>query len=592
MSNLIVVDTTKTNAVVVAGSGNTVSQVTARATDPKASHVEGYQNEAQGWYGHAEGTGTIAEGKISHAEGNNTVCGANDSSSEGNMTVTGRRMYAVAASGSEDAGDGLGVLQYVTLATAEGDATSHFPNPLTDNVTTRYGAGAQKDVKGNIYASGFVPAVWTGDTPTTPNDLQWAAHPYCVLKGSGEAEKAFVQIAKATYVGGATKVYYVGAKPFSSLSYVYSSYSPVVLNGGNGQHAEGIRTSTHGYGSHAEGQLTRAWGNYGSHAEGYQARATGGAAHAENWNTVASGDYAHAEGNGSVASAPAAHAEGSGTQATGNYSHAEGNLSQATGAYGPHSEGYDTRAGGAAAHAEGWQSNASGDYSHAEGRGGTASGPSSHTEGYGCQATGSRAHAEGHQTTASGDYSHAQGSGTVASGHRSHAEGLSSTASGDTSRAQGYQAIASRPYQDAYSVGGRAVAGDCQISRITYQKSCANAGWHDIRIFESLVDGRVYHFSTMVIGRQTAGTAGTVGDSFAYRAEGAFTVEGGVLTMLGAATITLIGRSAGMTGDGLTTGPRITMYTSIYQGHAVLRFDGLADTTFYVSAHSTVQELG
>lgn len=521
MSNLIVVDTTKQNAVIVAGLDNAVTTVAERATNPMSSHVEGFSTESQNWYGHAEGGGSLAEGKISHAEGNNSICSGNDSHAEGNLTGAGRRVWAVATTGSEDAGSGLGVLQYFTLATAEGDVTSHFPNPLTDNVTTRYGAGAQLDAQGNVYASGLTPAVWSGATVTTPNDLRWALHPYAILRGSDESEHTFVKIAKAVYASSATKVYYYGAKPFSSLTWAYGSYAPGLLGAGNGIHVEGLRSNAAGYGAHGEGYRTRAWG-LGAHSEGRE--------------TLASADHTHAEGYFSKATANSAHAEG-----------------------------YVTTASGARSHAEGDSTTASGQGSHAEGSSATASGAASH--------------AEGGTTTASGDYSHAEGAAT--------------TAAGVYSQASGYQSIASRNYQQAYSAGRRLANGDSQVSRIGYSKTCPNAGWHDIHVFNAVENNRTYLWETTVIGRQTAGTAGAVGNTFAYKFTGAVSIDGaGAGTTLGTVSRTLIGRTAGMTGDGLTTGPRMSaLAAALYNADIAIRFDGEADTTFYIVTYSVVQEL-
>lgn len=66
--------------------------------------------------------------------------------------------------------------------------------------------------------------------------------------------------------------------------------------------------------AHAEGALTRAYGQY---------------AHAEGNATTAATLAAHAEGNSTTANANYTHAEGFGTAASGSYSHAQGRLSTA-----------------------------------------------------------------------------------------------------------------------------------------------------------------------------------------------------------------------------------------------------------------------
>jgi hypothetical protein len=66
--------------------------------------------------------------------------------------------------------------------------------------------------------------------------------------------------------------------------------------------------------AHAEGALTRAYGQY---------------AHAEGNATTAATLTAHAEGNSTTVNANYAHAEGFGTTASGSYSHAQGRLTVA-----------------------------------------------------------------------------------------------------------------------------------------------------------------------------------------------------------------------------------------------------------------------
>jgi hypothetical protein len=290
---------------IAGGYGNKVADDVNRAKDSKQGHAEGLSTRVLDWQGHAEGNGCIAEGKISHAEGNNNICVANDAHVEGNRSACGGRYYEGISTGSEDAGDGLGVKQYVLIPDSEGDVSSGFPNPLQTDAVARYGAGFQVDVKGNVYPSGMTPAVWTGDVPTTPNDLTWAMHRSCYLRGSAEVEKILVDIVKVVYAGGTgTKVYYDGAKPFATIRGILSSYAATVpldgVLGGNSQHVEGLFANAWGYAAHAEGGLTRAWGNY-SHAEGNSCQALGDYSHAEGWGCIASGDYSRAVGKESKA---------------------------------------------------------------------------------------------------------------------------------------------------------------------------------------------------------------------------------------------------------------------------------------------------
>ena len=203
---------------------------------------------------------------------------------------------------------------------------------------------------------------------------------------------------------------------------------------------------------------------------------------------------------------------------------------------------------------------------------------------------------EGDVTTASGARAHAEGYGSVASGSASHAQGWDTEASGSRSQAAGFQSKASRDFQQAYSWGQRAAKGDNQRSRVGWSTSQTGAGWHAVRLIRGLENDKTYAFEATVIGRQTGGTAGTVGDSWAYAFRGAFTVAAGALTVLGTIERTLLGRSAGLAGDGLTAGARLTAYTSVYAGTGIgdliVKHDGVADTTFYVSAYTEFQELG
>jgi len=344
------------SSFIAGGQNNKVQNIANRGSNAKCGHAEGFGNRVHEWYGHAEGTSCIVDAKIGHVEGNTCICSSNDGHAECNMTVTGRRYYSNVTYGSEDAGDGLGVLQFVLIPDVEGDVTSYFPNALTDNITTRYGTGAQKDVKGNIYASGHTPAVWSGDSLVAVNDLGWALHPICIVRGPSESNIEFVNIAKATYSAGiGTKVYYFGACPFASLIGIYTSYAPtVIINGkklGNSAHAEGLITQASGFGSHAEGQWTRAWGE-SSHAEGSETKAYGLAAHAEGVGCIASGNMSHAEGSSTIASGNGSHAGGDQSEASGTYSRAYGFKSKAQGSYSV-AEGEECVAFGHYAHAKG-----------------------------------------------------------------------------------------------------------------------------------------------------------------------------------------------------------------------------------------------
>lgn len=267
-------------------------------------------------------------------------------------------------------------------------------------------------------------------------------------------------------------------------------------------------------GAYAGGYISAGSGNNkiiasapGAHAEGYayggHVEATGWGSHAEGQNTKAQSTGAHAEGISTIAQATAAHAEGQNTKATNNGAHAEGyalgnanmyynvispsgvtfiiidtstssekyiyanttnnikfennhilvqgdeikviqgernqevvineiisnssdnrtelrtrnltlNAGSCTIQYKQPSINEYNIASGIGSHVEGKGTSASGTASHAEGQETEASGIASHAEGRDSSANGYYAHAEGYQTTASGTASHAGGIGTIA----------------------------------------------------------------------------------------------------------------------------------------------------------------------------------
>ena len=458
------------NGFIAGGKNNKIAAIVIRDSDPTDGFAAGRGNRIIDWAGGAIGSTNLNDSKIGVVFGNSNVLSANDSVVNGNLNAGGRRSYYNITTGSEDAGSSLGVLQFVLIPALEGDVTSFFPNPLTDAVTTRYGAGAQMDAKGNIYASGFTPAVWTGDVPTTPNNLRWALHSQAVVRGPAEVNIEYINIKKATYAAETgTKVYYSGAMPFASLTCIMSSYAPGVsvgnVFGGNGHNVSGRQASSWGYAAFVAGFRCRAWA-YAADAGNYFA------------------------------------------QALGNYSFAR-------------------------------------NY-----------------------------------------YTKARGENSFAIGHTTEAIGK-------TSVATGLESIAKRELQQSYATGKRVVAGDDQSFKIAYSGTYSNAGWWQIHVLRECEDLRAYNLDIMVLGRQIAGTAGTVGDTFAYRFQACVKRDGSTYTVLGTPIRTLIGRDAGMSGDGLTTGARMswTAPTAGATNRIELRFDGLLDTTFRIQTLSNIQEI-
>lgn len=268
-----------------ATSANALTSDANRATGYRNGAAFGEGNKLFSWNNMAAGSFNYVDGKIATAVGNVNIVTANDSFGGGNRVVVGRRQYDVLSQGVDDPGLGIGSRAFVIVALSEGDISGFFPNSQYDAnaayVLATYGAGATS-VGGNIYPAGM----------SSPADLQWAMHPYMILRGS-HSETAIVQhkILKATFSGAGTKIYYDSTTDaWVTISKVYSSYAPTVDvyadSGGNGQHGEGIFTSTWGYGAHAQGYETKAWGRY-SDAGGWGTRALGWISTTRGYFTVA-----------------------------------------------------------------------------------------------------------------------------------------------------------------------------------------------------------------------------------------------------------------------------------------------------------------
>lgn len=325
----------KANNLSVSSTYNTIAEDGNRDSDLSAGFANGHYNTITSWDAMASGTANFVDGKISIALGNTNIATGNDGTATGNRTAIGRRYYEIVYHGVDDS---LGSDKaFILIPYGEGDVSSYFPYAGINNITTRYGAGSDSDVVGNIYSSGYTKAVWDGSTLLLANDLTWALHPFCIVRGGAETDISLVRILSAVYSAGwGTKVYYDSAtEPFADMIGIYSSYNPtVIINainaGGNGQHSEGRLNSAWGNAAHVEGGETRAWGHY-SHAQGYQTRATGQGSHSEGWGTTASGLYSHAQGAYSTASGSYSHAEGYYSIASGMYSHAQGYATYATG---------------------------------------------------------------------------------------------------------------------------------------------------------------------------------------------------------------------------------------------------------------------
>ncbi len=283
------------------GHDNVLAEDTARDTGLLYPSVHGFFNKLFSWYGFAAGAGNYVDGKISGAVGNTNIATANDSFVCGNRNVVGRRQWGIDGDGGshgvDDPGLGVGNRAYVIIADKYGDVTGFFPNAQFDaaKVLACYGAGATID-GGNIYANGY----------SAPADLTWAMHPYMIVRDAAvETGITLIKILKATYAGGVgTKIWYDSATElYATISFVYGSYSPVVvvygIEGGNGQFGAGRFNSTWGYSAHAEGTLCRAW-NKNAHAQGFGAEALGEGSFASGYYCKAAAYHSSAFGRYNV----------------------------------------------------------------------------------------------------------------------------------------------------------------------------------------------------------------------------------------------------------------------------------------------------
>lgn len=201
--------------------------------------------------------------------------------------------------------------------------------------------------------------------------------------------------------------------------------------------------------------------------------------------------------------------------------------------------GYGTTASGSSAVAVGWVTTATGDYSNAEGYDSDATGDYSHAEGNSSQAVGDASHAEG-QTTANGNNSHSEGYGSIANAYASHADGAYSNSHLTAMRANASDLFSSE--------------GDAQNSIVQVLEETTDATTTELTIGGQSVSAskvvlpanRSWGFKILVAARQTAGAAGTVGDSHVFEAEGGIKRDGSNNTaLIGTPTVSTVVNDAG-----------------------------------------------
>lgn len=232
------------------------------------------------------------------------------------------------------------------------------------------------------------------------------------------------------------------------------------------------------------------------------------------------------------------------------------------------------------------------------------------TAGLYCEATGTGATSMGNYTEATKDYSSAFNYYTNATGIGSNAFNNTTTASGNYSNAFNYQTSATALYANSFGNSTQATSassiasgvdskstltgewahasnklvndGDAQISTYTKTWTKTGAGWHELIWFNIVDTVSIYNFDLKVIVKNI-----TVGDEYGhcaiYNVVGSFSTWGGAAinyTAIGTPTVTLLGENF-TTGDGTTTGPRVSWYGNNAGTDRVdLRFDGVADQKY------------
>lgn len=249
--------------------------------ESKDSHSEGVGSRASGKYSHAEGLETTASGERSHAEGKGSVSSAKSSHAEGaGTTASGERSHAEGfesiASGKQAHAEGWGTSATKSQAHAEGSNTKAEGNASHSEGTRVVASGDSSHAEG-------VREPWTyTEVRTFLDNIKSGATEsklYQTLNYSSAAERYAVGI-KIISIDGedvsdqditVTAVYGNGSKWFSlseklgigdkstvSVEFVYEetviTEYPNIGAKGEASHIEGVGTSAHNKGEHAEGR--------------------------------------------------------------------------------------------------------------------------------------------------------------------------------------------------------------------------------------------------------------------------------------------------------------------------------------------------
>jgi hypothetical protein len=473
-----------------AGNGNTIKYDSIQKEISDQSAAFGLTNKVLGWRGFASGNSSLAEGKIATAQGNGSLAFGNDSQATCNRSVTGARQYQVITNG-KDASHGLfGVtdsLPFVILADSTspsveyGNLRGYFPyEALYSEAANETDVQDSIDAMYSIYgiAPGYYDMnsegyVYNANSGFGPADYTWSLAPYFYIKDDiSETGVQQVKCMKTIYTSSGTKVYYEEPSNYSDIDEavrVWSSYSPVVLDMGNGQFSGGRLSNASSAGSAAFGELCEAWGKH-SLAAGTTTRAWGAGSAAFGAFTFAGGNYSLVSGLNNVAS--------------GNHSFSSGE-----------------------------ENIASGDNATATGEQNVSSGGWSFTDGF--------------SNAATANYSYAGGNNTTASGPGSRATGIDSEASGSYSIASGYGGKATRNGEIAHGAYSQ------QFPSQTIQKhhyltgDSTNAVGHYFKAIITNIEAHTTYSGILIVtGRQNSGANGEPGESIMYDCKFLFSTEG------------------------------------------------------------------
>ena len=273
-----------------AGDLNQVGLDASLRTD-SAAHAEGARTVASGIGSHSEGSDTLASGVGSHAEGIGTYTRGYGSHTEGVSTKSGVKGF------------------YIKGINFSGKRLYLSKTQVTPIKTTGFDASDLENID--------IPWV-VGDTVSIVNGKTYNNIIITEIKNNTIRVKSlpFTKIARFHDLDAEID-------PIEYSIFVPDAYKLGAVDLGFGAHAEGKGTRAFGHFSNASGMNTHALGA-GSHAEGYKTTVNSDFSHAEGYSTTASGDFSHAEGNGTIATGEYSHSEGYYTTASGKCSKAVG----------------------------------------------------------------------------------------------------------------------------------------------------------------------------------------------------------------------------------------------------------------------------